>query len=450
MNYRIAAVEIHDYKRIRDVVIRPDADAVWVLLGGANAQGKTSVLDALEALLGGKDALISDPVRHGAERAEIRAKLQPDGDAPALTVRRVVDPDGSSKLELRDDMGAVKSPQAVLDRLVGARFIDPLSFLRLKAPEQRAKLLELIDKDGEIAKLDARRDRLFTRRTEVAREVKRTAGALASMPEVVIGEPIDVAALASEQRQLAEAIRTHDRTVVELSNRRRDLEASRVVVSDIEKQIAKLTAQLPVARETTSAYESQYNAAVSAEKTLAASTNPDRERAIHAEIRQAAQHNERVAAGRAARDQRAKLAGEHAHHQLEHDTLESQIYDIDRAKDDRLRDASLPVEGLGITKDGVTFKGAPLTSASGAERMCVAIAVAAAAQPQLRDVWIRDAAILDDDTMAEVARMAKETGIRPWLERVLTRDAGVIEIRDGRVVDVDTRAAEALGQGSLF
>jgi predicted ATP-dependent endonuclease of OLD family len=130
---KITAASISNFKRIQNVEIVPRADRAVVLIGGKNAQGKSSVLDALTAAFGGKRALPPDPVRHGANAAEVVLELD-DG----MTIRRRIEVDGSSTLEVRDEMGAVRSPQSMLDKLVGARFLDPLAFLQLPGKEQRA------------------------------------------------------------------------------------------------------------------------------------------------------------------------------------------------------------------------------------------------------------------------------------------------------------------------
>jgi recombinational DNA repair ATPase RecF len=107
---KITAAHITNFKRIKDVELRPDADRALILIGGKNAQGKSSILDALTAAFGGKKAEPQDPIRHGADAAEIRVEL----DGGELSIRRVINGEGSL-LEVRDRMGAIKSPQAILD-----------------------------------------------------------------------------------------------------------------------------------------------------------------------------------------------------------------------------------------------------------------------------------------------------------------------------------------------
>lgn len=56
-----------------------------------------------------------------------------------------------------------------------------------------------------------------------------------------------------------------------------------------------------------------------------------------------------------------------------------------------------------------------------------------AMSPNLRDVWIKDGALLDDESLELVEAMATEKGYRVWLERVGEGDVGAIVIEDGAV-----------------
>jgi len=202
----ITSITMENYKRVRKVAITPEADRHIILIGGKNAAGKSSTLDALTAAFGGAKQLATDPVRHGAEEAAIFIEL----DGGKLTIDRTIDPDGKTKLEVRDAEGAVRRPQEVLDRLVGARFLDPLAFLALPAKEQRTALMRLIPDAKRIDDLDAKRARASDRRTEIGRDLTRAEGELARLPEAAAGKAIDVAALNEEARRFAEQQRAGD------------------------------------------------------------------------------------------------------------------------------------------------------------------------------------------------------------------------------------------------
>lgn len=115
------------------------------------------------------------------------------------------------------------------------------------------------------------------------------------------------------------------------------------------------------------------------------------------------------------------------------DSITKMLAVIDDRKAEILAAAKLPVDGLSVSDDGVTLNDVPFAQASGAEKLRVALALAIAASPGLADVWIRDGALLDEESLALVQEHAKATGHRVWIERVGTSDDGVIVIADGKV-----------------
>jgi ATPase subunit of ABC transporter with duplicated ATPase domains len=118
----------------------------------------------------------------------------------------------------------------------------------------------------------------------------------------------------------------------------------------------------------------------------------------------------------------------------ERDDLTKVITTIDARKAEILGAAKLPVDGLSIDDEGITLNSVPFAQASGAERLRVALGLAIAASPELGDVWIRDGALLDEESLELVAKHAAAAKKRVWVERVGTKDPGAIVIHDGEVV----------------
>lgn len=423
---KITSVIVNDYKRIRHVEVAPEADRVLVLIGGANRQGKTSLLDALDAAFGGKDAVLVDPVRHGAERADIRVEL----DGGAVVVRRVVRATGDSVLEVRQDGGKVRAPQEVLNGLIGARFLDPLEFLGKPAPEQRAQILRLCCDHETLGKLATERQRAFDLRRERAAELKRAQAELDRLPPARDpGAEVDIAALADEVTDLQARIAAKHRA-------RAAVDAAQKVNAAAVQRVTEAQAALDRAieerhranRAEEEAWEAVQDAdrrADSADERLARAQN---------ELRQASEINAGVAWRRGEHKRRMEVTDEVEGLRLKVDTAQARIDEVDANRAALLAAATMPVDGLSISDDGVTLDGVPLEQASGAERLRVAVALAIAARPELQDVWVRDGALLDDESLLALERQAAAAGVRVWVERVGTRDPGVIVIRDGQVI----------------
>lgn len=442
---RITSLAITDYKRIRTVSITPDADKFVILIGGKNGNGKSSTLDALTAAFGGAKAGALDPVRHGQKEAAIFVEL----DGGKLTIDRTFTPDGKTKIEVRDPDGAIRSPQAMLDGIISTRFLDPLAFLQLAAKEQRAALMRVIPDAARIAELDAKRLKGFDRRTEIGRELTRAEGELARLVEVPVGVPIDVGALAKERSGLAEIQRAGDgmgiahRDAMRATSIAADARATVIQsIARLEEQLVKLQAEMLSARSVLPAHEAAVARAVIEESTTkerlekaaaAWAKIAPRGAEIDAEIERAAEHNRAIAQAEATNVRRGEAAAAAAKLRADRDLVTAGLAEVDKRKAAILAAAKLPVAGLAITDEGIELAGVPLAQASDAERWRVSLAIAIAGSPELDDVWIKDGALLDDDSLAIVAGQAESAGKHVWIERVGTRDAGVIEIRDGHV-----------------
>lgn len=425
---RITAAQVTNFKRIQHVAITPDSDRSLILVGGDNAQGKSSFMDALTAAFGGASSLPTDPVRHGAETAEIRVEL----DGGALIIKRTIQ-DGKSTLELRDADGRLREPQARLDKIVGERFLDPLAFLALSAKDQRKSLLAIVDRDGTVAELEERRIRLFDRRTELSRDHKRSAAQLDGTQAVEPAPPIDVGALTTE-------LSTLDERKQAVVRARYDQERARAALRSAISDVERINAEMEALAGRLVAAEELVERCRELEKTTDATVGAlpiadlDKQRSeVVMRMQRASEHNRSVGALEAQARRRTELAKEVETLDADVKKLNAELEKIETEKRAVLAAAKLPVEELDVDADVVRFRGVPLAQASGAEQLRVALAIAIAASPKLRDVWVRDGSLLDDDSLQTLAREAAAAGVRVWVERVGDRDPGAIVIHDGRV-----------------
>jgi hypothetical protein len=308
----------------------------------------------------------------------------------------------------------------------------------------------MFDRDGSIAKLEERRERIFSKRTEVGRDLKKAAGELARLKEVEVGQVIDVAALAAERDAISEKQRIanglggeHREASYKLKNADEQLKKCDRAIADLERQLA-------AAREAREGWVASMDALLIAEAKASEKVNaaeaelvelkPRRDQ-IDADLKRAHEHNRAVFEAEASNKRRAAAAA--TVDKLEEQTAQQTelLAKIDAQKLEILANVGLPVEDLGISSDGLTLAGVPFAQASAAERLRVALALAMAASPGLDDIWIRDGALLDDDSLGLLADQADKAGKRLWIERVADRDPGAIVIQDGTVRQELERAA---------
>ena len=417
---RLIAFRIENFKGVRHVELAPGERGL-VILGGANGAGKSSALDGLTWALGGKKHAPQEPVRRGADEAEVVLELS---DPPeVLTVRRRVGTAGRETLTITAADGRKQhSPQAWLDRIVGQRFLDPLAFLAAPEKVQRDLLLRCLGVGDELDRLVAERADVFEERTAVNRSLRDAKGELAGMPaDLPVTAPAvpDVSALRRQREQLAQqGIR---RARVES-----DLGSARASLGRLEAEVQRLEEQLRIARGRVSEQEGCVRELEAGLQLLPAAVDTfdlDMEIAGAEEQQRARAAFERWDG---VRSRASRVESESA-------ALTSRLEAIDAAKAAAVAAAPIPVEGLGIGDTGVTWRGVPLTQASASEGLRVALGVAAALQPELRAIWLQGGERLDAAGLKLVEDFAHERDLLVLLERVGDSDAGAIVIEDGEV-----------------
>lgn len=399
---KIVRFEAENYKRLKAVEITPDGSTV--VIGGRNAQGKSSVLDAIWAALGGREGnKAAKPIRDGEDKARVRL------DLGEVIVTRKWTASGSTVTVESADGATFKSPQAILDGLVGALSFDPLAFTRLTAKQQRDALLGLAEIDADLDAIEQERDQLFSQRTEVGRRGKE------------LGEITFDPQMPSEE-QSAAIIISNIRTIEEKNRARRDLDAQidaqAVEVGALSAEINALTARLEAA---TASLRNMRNVPVDPIVDTGE---------LEASLASVEETNQQIRANNIARERHDAQSALRE----EYESLTGQLRELDEKKAAALSVAKFPVDGLGFDADGVTFNGVPFSQASSAEQIRVSLAMAIAANPKLRVVRIMDGSLLDEENLRLVAEVAADNDMQVWIERVGAGDGIGVVIEDGEVI----------------
>lgn len=405
---KIIELKAQNIKGLKAVEISPSGDLVEI--AGKNGAGKSSVLDAIWLALGGGDAKksVTKALRNGADEGYI------DLDLGRLQVRRTYSASGTSKLAVKQRIEGIESSvsqaQTTLDAL-RAITLDPESFIRLDTARQRDALLGLLDLPLDLNDWKAERDAVYSHR----REVGRRRDALGDVPAIDDDLPKieqSAAALLAEIRKAEE----HNRAV---SMARYNLAMLADEIKKIEAEIARLSERLVRA-------QGDYS-----ERSQALAKLGDRHDTtpLEAELATVEETNAQIRANNSAR---AKLE-EKSDLVAQYNDLTLKLDRMDEAKERALAEANVPLPGLGISEDGITYQGVPLGDVNSADQIVVVLHIVAALNPRLRIVQIRNGSLLDDDTFAAVTRFAAEQDFQVWIEVVGDGHGDAIVIEAGEV-----------------
>jgi len=394
---KIIRLYSENFKRLRAVEIKPDGNVVYI--SGMNGEGKTSVLDAIYDTIKHRAAKkdIKEPLRVGADRG------MNELDLGQYIVTRTYNADGKTTLRVETPDGSIiKSPQRLLDTLTGDLSFDPWDFIRQDEKNQREALADLLynitDGKFDVAEFDRRYQKAYSERTDANKEKKRLSGMLSAIrpptdeepdTEISVGELTDKLDKALEKQKNDEEIAILETRLATLQDRNKEL--SDLDHQEIASQLKNIESQNKRAREV-QLYRNVKNDLTDVEATI--------------------------------------------------DSLNRDMKLVQIEKEEALEEAKLPVDGLTVTEEGIMFTNVdgdlvPFCQASTAQQLRVALAVAMAANPDLRVIRIADGSLLDDKSLAIIEEMAGDEDFQVWIEYASRNDqdrVGVY-IEDGSVIE---------------
>lgn len=456
---RIVKLQAENLKRLRAVEIVPDGNTV--LISGRNGQGKSSVLDAIWYALGGKDATkgIPRPIRDGAESARVVLDL---GDF--IVTREWTANDESALRITMADGTHPRTPQAMLDALVGRFSFDPLAFSRLKPREQVDALLSVVDVGFDPEKLAVERKELYDERHAVGRKMREAEAVVAKLPPLKPDVPeteLPTGEVVAKLRAASEIAAKNAATRRELERFRGEASTQRERVNSGERKVSDLEAALVEARR------------MLAEERERLARMVDEGRLMKAKVDALADPDVTGLEGQLAEIERSNRAFRDAEHvrkclaeaeawREEYGTLTRRIDELDAHKAEALASAQFPAPGLSFGEECVTFRGIPLPQCASSEQLRVSLAVAMAANPTLRVIRIAEGNLLDGESLAVVEEMAREADYQVWIELVDDSGEVGVVIEDGGVkgaivsapmptsVQAPAPAFAAVGNNELF
>jgi len=406
---KVIRLEVKNYMGIKAVDIRPGPGVVKI--EGRNRAGKSSVIGAIWAAIGGKNENPPIPIRKGQIDARIEVNL---GE---LTVTRRFTKAGSH-LEVKSNGLKYPSPQTMLDTLFTKVSMDPQAFIDLRPAQRRELLLDLTGARDELTVLENEQTEAYNERTLVNREIKTLKGKLDGAPP---NEKIEEKSV-QEIMQKAQEAERHNRAISSLVDQ---ISRAKKESQDFERDIANLAKRI-------SELEYKNGNSIKHRKALEKELNgltPIDTSSFEKDIASAEEHNERVRAVAAANVLREELAKKESlsrHHTTEIDSAQS-------ARRDILNRSDLPIKNLIVEGDSILIDGRPFENLSTSEQIRVAMNLGVALNPTLRVMRISRGRELDAESMAEVEKFAAKKDCQIWIEYVSETSEGGFFIKDGEL-----------------
>lgn len=398
--------KVKNYKRIEEVEITSGAGLV--VLGGLNAQGKSSFLDGVREVVkfvGKRET--PEPIRLGEKSAEVEII---DHDRDRRYVRsfsRAKSGTISSTVSVYALDGAkYENGAQIIAEDLGAEIIDAAQFAGLGARDQRDTLLRQVDLPFDLDELARKKKGVEDQRKIANADVKRLQGALATI-QVPSDDVPDVEVSAGD---LVQALR-------DATNSNRDISDAAANVEFAEQEIAATMERLEKLRAELAQHKAK--AAEPLIDVASLKAQLDAVEATNAAVREARVYRQTAddlaEAEKAAASEQAKL-----------DALDVQ-------KRDALTAANFPDPLLSVDDEQVLYDGVPFSQVNSAKQIGIGFDIATLAKRELKIGFIKNGDLLDDASLAEIEARAIERGYTIIVERGRSNDQGYV-FHEGELV----------------
>ena len=347
-------------------------------------------------------------------------------------------------LVVENQQGAkFKSPQTMLDKLVGSLSFDPLAFSQMEDKHQLETLMGLVEFSIDPKELDRQKKELFDERTIVNRMVSQNKVILDGLPvpdedtpteELVVSEILEKIQAASETLTANNVKRSDlQKLGQQMNGHKAEIKSFNDQIDGLNEQIARLGKRIDDEQVKLNEVIGKGKALQEEVKYL---VDPDIT-GLQRQMTDIEKTNKEFRSAVEYREVEHKLKTS----QEESKAFTNKIQAIEQQKETMLKEAKFPIDGLGFNEQGVAFNGIPLKQCSGAERLKVSLAMAMALNPELKVIRITNGNLLDSSNMTVVEQMAKDNDYQIWLEMVDESGSMGIYIEDGEVVTMPTIAA---------
>ena len=416
VSVKISALEVENVKRVRAVSMTIDANGLTVI-GGKNAQGKSSVLDAIMWTLGGDRYRPSTPIHEGAEKVATRIELS-NG---IVAERR-----GQGTLKVTDTTGKRGGAQKLLDEFVSSFALDLPKFMQASAADKAQMLLNCFPGLGaELESLNREVKSKFDERHGLGVICERKRKYALELPHNN-DAPNELLSGSEMTQRLQDKLRVN----AENDRLRREVSSLRTEQARQISHVKKLRAELVEEDAKLATLTEQ----LARSETVVASRADEDTASLQSELERIDTVNSQVRANL----DKARAEAEANELAQQYEALTSKIEDIRAKRIALLSKVEMPLTSLTIDDEGqLLFRERRWDGMSGAEQLRVAVAICAKIKPACGFVLLDGLERMDIGQLHEFAAWLEAQNLQAIGTRVSTGDECSIVIEDGVVVGAD-------------
>lgn len=411
MTIKINRLELENVKRIKAVKVEPNQNGLTVI-GGRNNQGKTSVLDSIAWALGGNKFKPSNAAREGS--------TVPPNLNITLSNGLVVERKGkNSALKITDPNGN-KAGQQILNGFIEELALDLPKFMEASNKEKANILLRIIGVGEQLAKLNYEESEIYNNRLAIGR--------IADQKKKYAKEQVFYSEAPKDLISPQELINQQQAILAKNGENQR----KRDKVTQIEYSVSILTEEVAALQKQLLAKQTELNKAtndLTIAKTDALALIDQSTEELEKNLAEIEEINRKVRAN-LDKDKAEEDANNYA---SQYNEMTVKIEEIRKQRIDLLKGADLPLPGLSVEDNELTYNGKKWDGMSGSDQLRVATAIVRKLNPDCGFVLIDKLEQMDIETMNEFGAWLELEGLQAIATRVSTGDECSIVIEDGYV-----------------
>lgn len=399
---KIINLKVNNFKGIKAIDITPQDETV--IISGKNGAGKSSVLDSIFYALSYKTASKQMPeaVRNGEEESSITVDL-----GEYVVTRFDKWTSGNSYLEVTTKDGSViKSPQSLLDTMMGKISFDPLELVRMKDEDRQNLLLDIGGVKEQVDKLRTEAEQVYSERTLIGRDRDNLQWTLKTFPEFinVPDKEVSVSELMTELNE-AEANNVDYNTVQErITVIDNNISVHNEVIKRAEKQIEDTKKEIELANAKKEWLQQ-------AQSTLKFIDTTE----IKEKIQDSSVINDRVKQ----KKRQSEVNLQYMLKNAEYNQKSDRLNEIKQEKVELLSKIDLGLGQQIDLREGKLYIGdVPFEQLCFTERLKLSMIIAMKNDNKIRVIRVMDGGLIDTDNMEVIKGFAKQYDYQIWIEKV--------------------------------
>lgn len=413
---KINYLKIEDTKKVKAVVLTPSKNGLTII-GGKNENGKTSVLSGIAWACGGNKKAPSDAQREGS-------LTPPQMDITFSNGIKAERSGKNSSLKVTDTNG-VKAGQTLLDSFISEFALDLPKFMNQNDIDKAKTLLKIIGVGDELVKLDMEEKAIYAKRTTIGQikdsKIKHSEEMqeFPNVPEL----PISASELIKSQQLILAKNGENQLKRNNVENIGNAVQRSIENCSNLHRQMEALSERIEL--------EEAIKTQNMEDMFIAEKTVKELEDESTIEIEKQLNDIETTNSQVRANMDKSKAIDEANEYSTQYTNETTKLEDVRKERLRLLSTANLPLPGLSVRDNVLTYKDKAWDCMSGSEQLKVAVAIVRRLNPDCGFVLIDKLEQMDIDTLNEFGLWLESEGLQAIATRVSTGEECSIIIEDG-------------------